>query len=302
MRQENPDGNPYNNGFEYGVRHLLSPRSGLVSDVLLSNPEESLNGERLSVERFWELLQLGSIYVDGKRLSEDTPVLENTYIRLHTKPRRFPADLGKWRDHIIFENEDFLIVNKPSGLPVHASVDNRLENLQAYLSSYLGRELYVTHRLDVPTRGLLLFAKTKTFLSEFNKLLSERAVQKLYRARCEGQLLVPNLYQHFMEPSPRAPKKVSVAPHPLWQECLLRILTVKNLDITDMTNTVMPGQELTIELLTGRTHQIRAQLSAMKAPVIGDTLYGAKKQYAGEEIDLTAESLRFLNFDFHLPP
>lgn len=55
---------------------------------------------------------------------------------------------------------------------------------------------------------------------------------------------------------------------------------------------------MSIELLTGRTHQIRAQLSALGAPICGDTLYGAPKKYDTDQIDLEAESLKFLEFEF----
>jgi 23S rRNA pseudouridine1911/1915/1917 synthase len=295
MQRENPDGNPYNNGFEYGVRHLLSPRSGLVSDILLSSLE-------LAPNRFSELLELGSIYVSGKRLLADVWVEGETYIRLHTKPRRFPKNDFQWGPRLIFQNEDFVVVNKPAALPVHASVDNRLENLQCYLSEYLGQELFVTHRLDVPTRGLLVFAKTKSFLSEFNRLLTERAVQKIYRARACGLPLAPGVYEHFMEPSPRAPKTLSLTAFPGWQECRLEILSVKGFGAEAGVGASAPlvHQELRIELLTGRTHQIRSQLAALGAPICGDVMYGAAKKFTGEEIDLTAESLRFLTHHFVL--
>jgi 23S rRNA pseudouridine1911/1915/1917 synthase len=139
----------------------------------------------------------------------------------------------------------------------------------------------------------LVYAKTKNFLSLFNRLLAERGVQKIYRAVVEGQKLTTGLYQHSMEPSPRAPKTVVEESRPGWQECRLQILSVKNID--DFT-----AQSLEIELLTGRTHQIRAQLSALNAPIRGDVLYGAKPFFAGEEIDLTADKLSFLDHRFSL--
>ncbi len=277
----------YSNGFEYGVRHLLSPRSGLISDIIMSNLD-------LSLTEVEELLQLGSVYLEGQRAQINSPVSEGAYIRVHTKPRRFPANDYPWLEKIIFQNENFLVVNKPAGLPVHASVDNTSENLQKYLTDFLKIEIFVTHRLDVPTSGLLVFAKTRDFLSQFNHMLSSRSVKKIYRATTEGLGLHSGEFTHYMEPSPRAPKKVQeLQPSSAWQECKLRLFDIQNFPDKNQ-------QEVRVELLTGRTHQIRAQLSALGAPICGDVMYGGQKKYSFEQIDLEAESLKFLDFEFTL--
>jgi len=284
MHSDNKLENQYNNGFEYGVKHILSPRSGLLNDILISSLE-------LSASDVADLLQLGSIYLEGQRLRENCEISEGTYVRVHTKPRRFPKNNFSWEERIVFSDENFLVVNKPAGLPVHPSVDNCLENLQMYLSSHLQSELFVTHRLDVPTSGLLVLAKNRDFLPLFNHLLATRGVKKFYRARVHGLKLQEGLVTHYMEPSPRAPKNVSSEPQPKWQECQLRILRVENFK-------EVQEQEVRVELLTGRTHQIRAQLAALGASICGDVMYGAPKKYDLEKIDLEAEVLEFLDFKF----
>ena len=276
--------NQYSNGFEYGVRHLLSPKSGLLSDAILSSLE-------MTIEEFQALLQLGSVYLEGARVYDNVNVPEGAYIRVHTKPRRFLADTFNWSERIYFSDENFIVVNKPAGLPVHPSVDNTQENLQKYLSDFLKVPLYITHRLDVPTSGLIVLAKDKNFLTLFNHLLVQRSVEKTYRARVHGLNLKPELYTHYMEPSPRAPKRVQSEPLPHYQECLLRVFEVT--DFPDLNE-----QEVKIELLTGRTHQIRAQFAALNSPICGDVMYGAPKKYDLEQIDLEAESLKFLEFEF----
>jgi 23S rRNA pseudouridine1911/1915/1917 synthase len=276
--------NQTSKGFEYGVRHILSPKSGPLIDAILGTLE--IPGEDLLA-----LLKLGSVYLEGERLHDNVHIEEGAYVRVHTKPRRFPPNDYDWKERILFEDENFIVVDKPPGLPVHASVDNVEENLQKYLSEYLKAEVYITHRLDVPTSGLLLLAKNKNFLPIFNHILQKREVEKIYRARVEGLNLRAGTYVHYMEPSPRAPKKVQTEPNILWQECRLRIFDVR--DFAEKNE-----QEVKIELLTGRTHQIRAQLAALGAPVCGDVLYGAAKKYELEQIDLVAERLKFLEFDF----
>ncbi|QDK38243.1 RluA family pseudouridine synthase [Bdellovibrio sp. NC01] len=266
-------------GFEYGVKHIISPQSGLIGDVLLSTCD-------LTLAQFEELLALGAIYLNGERLQDNFSVSEGAYLRVHTKPRRFPKNDGLWRERIIFENQHFIIVNKISGLPVHASVDNIQENLQAYLEQTVGQKLFVTHRLDVPTKGLIVYAKTTEFQTAFNKLLISREMTKIYRAKT---MRAPSLgmLTHFMEPSPRAPKKVDREHHEGWQECLLEILSVE--EQADKTFDVK------IKLHTGRTHQIRAQLGFENCPIIGDHAYGAEKIWTEEKIELEANELSFTN-------
>ncbi|CAE80177.1 RluA family pseudouridine synthase [Bdellovibrio bacteriovorus] len=267
-------------GFEYGVRHILSPQAGGLCDVLLGNLE-------LDREQIEFLLHLGAIYHNHQRTTEDSSVSVGDYIRVHTKPRRFTANDGQWRSRIVFENEHFVVTNKISGLPVHASVDNLHENLQSYLQQTLHQNVYVTHRLDVPTRGLIVYAKSPEFQTEFNKLLIAREMNKIYRARVQGHSLSTGLLQHYMEPSPRAPKVVSKELQPKWQECLLEILEFSKLE-NEMS-------EVRIKLHTGRTHQIRAQLSAEGHPIVGDVAYGAVKVWDEERIELEACELAFTN-------
>ncbi len=267
-------------GFEYGVRHIISPQSGAVCDVLLG----ILDLDRTQIEF---LLDLGSIYLNHQRLKEDSSVSVGDYLRVHTKPRRFVADDTQWASRILFQNEHFLVAKKISGLPVHASVDNHKEHLQAYLAKTVGRELFVTHRLDVPTRGLIVYAKTLPFQTAFNKLLIQREMKKIYRALVHGQALNPGVVTHYMEPSPRAPKVVSHEALPGWQDCVLEILNIRLLDNNH--------SELKIQLHTGRTHQIRAQLGYEKHPIIGDHAYGAEKIYVEDKIELEACELEFIN-------
>jgi Pseudouridylate synthases, 23S RNA-specific len=267
-------------GFEYGVKHIISPQSGRLSDVLLCTLD-------LTPEQTSFLLDLGCVYYLGKRIREDISVNEGDYVRVHTKPRRFLPDDGQWRDRIIVENKNFVIVDKVAALPVHASVDNLKENVQSYLATAVGCELYVTHRLDVPTQGLILYAKTKEFQSAFNALLASGGMDKIYRAKVVGHYGAPGILKHFMEPSPRAPKSVSREAQDGWQECLLEVLEVVHCD--DGTS------DLKIKLLTGRTHQIRAQLSNIGFPIVGDHTYGAPKFFEEEKICLKACELSFVD-------
>lgn len=267
-------------GFEYGVRHIISPKSGALIDVLLGILETD-------EAQLHFLLHMGSIYHNHLRVLSNIEISEGDYVRVHTKPRRFLPDDGLWKERILFENSHFVVAKKVSGLPVHGSVDNLQENLQSYLAKSLQCEVLVTHRLDVPTRGLIVYAKTAEFQTAFNKLLIQREMTKIYCAKVEGQNLEPGILTHFMEPSPRAPKKVSRETQEQWQECILEIIETQILENNQ--------SELKIRLHTGRTHQIRAQLSAEGHPILGDHAYGAKKLWDEDRIELEACELGFTN-------
>lgn len=266
-------------GFEYGVRHFLSPREGELLDIVA----ETLT---LEIPRAQELLHLGAIYVNGQRCRENLHLPEQTYLRVHSKPRRF-KDPGLWNERVVFENADFIIVNKPSSLPCHPSVDNIQENLLAFLSQSRKEEFLLTHRLDVPTSGLLVLARHKKFQSAFNSLLMTRHLRKVYRAVCVGNPPHLGLHRHYMEPGLRAPKKIRPDPMEKGLLCELSVLASEALNNAEF--------EVRLQLHTGRTHQIRAQMAFLGAPVRGDVAYGAPQIYAEEKIDLTACELAFSN-------
>ncbi len=105
--------------------------------------------------------------------------------------------------------------------------------------------------------------------SYFNQLRAEGRERKLYRAQVAGNYDGELELTHYMEPSPKAPKNVSRLAVPGWPACRLRILDSEYHSALGVT-------DLVIELQTGRTHQIRSQLSSEGFPIIGDVMYGAK--------------------------
>lgn len=278
-------------GTEYGVLHFDSKQSGTLLEVICAQTQ-------ISPDEIKTLSELGCVYLNDARIGNlnDIVLAPGQYIRLHTKPRRFYIE-PKQID-IVFQNEDFVVANKPSGIPVHATVDNVRDNLIEFLRVQLGLKLFITHRLDIATSGLILLAKTTEFQAHFNALLKFGKVVKEYRAvvspnpgasRIEpGRKLI-----HYMEPSPRSPKTVGLEPKDGWQRCILNILDVHPVDNGAL--------EILIGLETGRTHQIRAQLAYEKWPIVGDISYGSLIEPAHRnQIALTSHRLNFGNFNFSL--
>lgn len=244
---------------------------------------------KLGPERIEEIMPLGCIYLNKQRIFKDCPIPKGAYLRLHLAPKRFSVQNVDWKKCLVKETPDYVIIQKPFGIPTHATVDNAIENCLAQMRKVLGKDLYVTQRLDQPVGGLLLFSKTKTYQVIFNNLLRDRKVTKIYRALVEREMMQQKLV-HYMEPSERSPKKLSAEPHPNWDPCELSILSCVPCFVEGR-----PVFELMIELHTGRTHQIRAQLSFMGCPILGDRLYGSSfREFGTEKIGLFATSLGWL--------
>ncbi len=221
----------------------------------------------VSPEEAERLLWLGAIHGDGRRVTELDGVV--AYLRVHRAPRRYGLpEASEWRERVVFHGDDFLCLDKPFGVPMHATIDNARENVLVALGEALGQRVYLTHRLDVGTEGLVLLATTPRGQSMVNGWLSRRLVTKRYEALTSAPVpLGPQV--HWMLPGDRAP----------------RIVVTEEREDADRCELIVDGCEacgrglyrLRVSLLTGRTHQIRAQLAAVGAPIVGDALYGHER-------------------------
>jgi len=259
------------------IIHWLSPGTFRLVDCLTH-----LVGNRNQAN---QLMGFGAVFVNRSRTRADCAIRPGDYVRLHPKPKRFPVGEINWAERVVAETDEYLIVNKPPGVPTHATLDNAEENLVRAMSRARAQELYVTHRLDTAAEGLVCLAKTKTFQAWFNKMLRKRKVRKIYRAWTTRAVPV-GVHHAYQEFSPRAPKKMSFEEKPEWQLCSLNVVACRDL-----------GEvcEVDIELMTGRTHQIRAQLALLGAPILNDVLYGAEaRDWPADRIALQACELGFL--------
>ena len=184
--------------------------------------------------------------------------------------------------NIFHEEEDFLIINKPSGLVMHPGAgchDGTLANALAFHFPDLKQlpRCGIVHRLDKDTSGLLVVAKNEKFRNFFVNKLQEREVFKQYEALVVGQVIGSFSIDDPIARDPRNRVKMRVTD--FGRDALSHVSLIKFYD---------GYSHISIEIETGRTHQIRVHLSNQKLPIIGDGLYNPRNLIAKN----TPDSLR----------
>ena len=172
---------------------------------------------------------------------------------------------------IIFESTALIVINKESGV---ISEQNPFEALSAesQVRHYLGQGLKppfvgVAHRLDRVTSGLLIFAKKKSTLKQLNQWFADRKIQKTYLAiTATPPKPAKGILEHYLF-TDKAAKKALVYDHPKGGTKPAR-LHYRTLEMNEY------GALLEVKPSTGRFHQIRAQLSHIGCPILGDEKYG----------------------------
>ena len=194
---------------------------------------------------------------------------------------------------ILFEDNHLLIVNKKSGDIVQADKtgDKPLsEVIKEYIKEKYNKPgevfLGVIHRLDRPTSGIIIFARTSKALERLNKMLRERNVSKTYWAVIKNNPKnTKDTLIHFLKKNPKNNKSTVFKKEAEGsKKAILHYTIIKNLKNYSL---------LEIDLETGRHHQIRAQLSFIGSPIKGDLKYGASRSNKDGSIHLHARTINF---------
>jgi len=190
-------------------------------------------------------------------------------------------------DLILLKDHHLLALNKPSGLPTQQDKSGE-KNAHQMAMAYAHRDLYIVHRLEQRVSGVLVFAKTKEAAAFLSKQLEQKATQKIYIGivptadiPSEGSLKHYLTYDNKNNITTAHQNPLAGA-----DEALLEYKIIQQLE-----NFMV----LRIVLITGRKHQIRAQLSALDIPIRGDIKYGSKRTNENGAIDLHAYSLQFIH-------
>ena len=194
---------------------------------------------------------------------------------------------------VLFEDNHLLIVNKKSGDIVQGDKtgDKPLsEVVKEYIKEKYNKPgevfLGVVHRLDRPTSGIIIFARTSKALERLNKMLRDRVISKTYWAIIKNNpKKVKDTLIHFLKKNPKNNKStVFTKKTEGSKKAILHFSIKKKLDNYSL---------LEIDLETGRHHQIRAQLSFIGSPIKGDLKYGASRSNKDGSIHLHARTINF---------
>lgn len=224
---------------------------------------------------------------------------------------------------IIFENDDFLVVNKPAGLMVHAA---RVSARRAADAARVAEPTLVdwlivrypeiknvgddpalrpgiVHRLDKATSGVMLVARTQGSFERLKKLFQEHRIRKTYYALVSG---VPKNKVGIID-APIGIKsgslKRSVHSHKMAKPAVTKYSIIKTIEKSGGEKNAL----LKVNPETGRTHQIRVHLASIGHPIVGDLLYGGKTNaVAASRLMLHAAALAFSDdngnrFEFEAP-
>lgn len=194
--------------------------------------------------------------------------------------------------NILYEDKDIIVVEKPAGMPVQTSSITQ-KDMVSELKNHLhakngGSYLGVIHRLDQPVKGIVVFAVNEKAAGKLSRQISAGIFDKHYYAVVEG-IIEPHerkvLEDHLIKTKENTAKVAAKGTKDAKKAVLSYTVTDINRD-----------KEITlldIELMTGRFHQIRAQLSHAGHPIVGDVKYGAKTAEPDRSIRLCAYRLSF---------
>jgi 23S rRNA pseudouridine1911/1915/1917 synthase len=217
----------------------------------------------LSRRKARTLLDIGGVFVDGARTKVAGRAVragQEIVANVGGALGRATAEVGKAaraRDEaalppfrVVFEDADLVVVDKPSGLLTAPTPESDRQNLLRALEEKLGGEVFLIHRLDLETSGLLVFARTDEANRALAALFREHDVERVYLAVLRGELAFEARTVELPLAGKRAVTHVEVA------ERLAGATLVR------------------CRLETGRTHQIRLHAQHLGHPVLGDRRYG----------------------------
>lgn len=208
----------------------------------------------------YRLLRKGEVRVNKKRVGPQDRLHVGDFIRIPPlfleKEETVPSVLNRQqeaylRDAILLETEDFIVMNKPAGVSVHAGSDTRVGLIEALrIKRQDLKFIELVHRLDKDTSGCLLLAKKPAVLKAFHAKLRERDIKKTYHLVVKG----------------------------VWPKSVNRVdLSVEGKPSLTTFQILSRGEDstyLSALLHTGRQHQIRIHTQASGHPIIGDNRYG----------------------------
>jgi len=238
-------------------------------------------------------LRKGLIKVNNKKVQAKYKLKENDEIEIFNyseekylniikkRNSNIPSKiLEKFKLSIIYENDDFIILNKWYGISTQGG--SKIKLCIDDIIKKISIKYNLVHRLDKETSGLLIIAKNLRFTKFIGNLFKEKKIYKMYLALCQGNPL--NAESNVKLKISNKNKKEK---NFLTETKYKVLISNKNISV------------ISFNPLTGKTHQIRLVAQHLNIPIIGDTKYNKNSIFSNENLKLNAHILKFIYKDKH---
>lgn len=241
--------------------------------------------------KIYNIIRKGEVRVNSSRVKPNYKIKTDDIIRI---PPNLNIDqpltktvgidlIKKHAGNILFENDNYIVINKKSGIAVHGGTKNIIGLIDIIREKY-GKNIDLCHRIDKNTTGCLVFGKNKKAVKFFNNLLIDNNVKKTYQAVLKGKL-----------------KKNKVVNKPIYKNIATKSKnSISKFKIIEHLNNATLVE---VQIYTGRSHQIRIHSALINHPIIFDNRYGDKDfnksfdKNIRKKIALHSKSISFINLD-----
>jgi 23S rRNA pseudouridine1911/1915/1917 synthase len=244
-----------------------------------------------------KLIQDGNAVVNGRKVKSGYKLKAGDMVEVNVpEPKPLEVTAEEIELDIIHEDEDIIVINKPRGMVVHPAAGNYSGTLVNALLRHCGDSLSdingvirpgIVHRIDKDTSGVLIIAKNNRSHKVLSDMLKEHDINRIYIAVAEGVIM-----------EDQGTVDAPIGRHPVDRKKMAVNLKNGRRAVTHfrVLERFADTTLLELRLETGRTHQIRVHMSYIGHPLVGDIVYGRKKQkYDFEGQALHAGTLGFIH-------
>lgn len=261
-----------NNNCSDSLEILIDKESGLTVKKILRNIYNfsSRGVRRLKKRKF--------ILLNDKKVKTSRKVKKGDKLKVLFKYEKLNYKAQKGKLDILYEDGDLLILNKPPFIVVHPTKTHKKDTLANYIANYfkknnVRKKIRFVNRLDMDTSGIIIIAKNSYAHQYVQKQIESKTIKKKYKAIVDKSL---DLKEGIINKPIGKEKKGDICRKVLedGKKSITKYKTIKKFKNYTLVD---------LDLITGRTHQIRVHFSSLGNPLLGDKLYGTKSDFINRQ-------------------